>query len=87
MAVKIYIVWGTFWMETRLGLMCICARTFAKIWQHADEEHKEQDPKTRRQENLVALMECSRECFVYVKARVCLCLNTCLCLQDKECVC
>ena len=70
--------------DEKIGdVMCICARTSARIRQHADEEHKEQDPKTRTQANLFTLMEC----FVYVEARACLCLNTSLALQDNECVC
>ena len=46
-------------------MRCIRARTSAKIRQHADQEHKQQDPKTRRQKNLVVLAEC----FVDVDSR------------------
>ena len=43
--------------DEKIGdVMCICARTCATIRQHADEEHKEQDPETRTQANLFTLM-------------------------------
>ena len=64
---------------------CMCARTSARIQQHADEEHKEQDPKTRGQTNLVTFVYCF----------VCLCLHArvlvlrvyCLFALEYECVC
>ena len=47
--------------------ICISASTSARIRQHADEEHKEHGQKTRRQTNLVTLVE----------NFVCLCMRVC----------
>ena len=45
--------------------MRICARTTAGIWQHADEEHQEQDQKIRMQTNLCMLVD-HCDCIVFL---------------------
>ena len=67
--------------------ICICVRTSARILQHADEDNKEQDPKTGRQTDTFQGLRlcvsvfglCVRAC---VRAAACLrkfmnvCVNT-----------
>ena len=53
--------------ERKIGDLHFCARTTARIRQHADKQHKEQDPKIRRQTNLYRYM------YVLMKRSACIC--------------
>ena len=50
--------------------MCCCARTTARIGQHADKKYEEQHPEKWRQTNLCLLVQC----FVSVSVPLCACL-------------
>ena len=74
--VNVYIVFNRVRMRARLG-MCICARTTARIRQHADEDNKEQDKKIPRQTNLYLMVDGS--------AWICVCVFSCVmtaCVTD-----
>ena len=68
-----------------------CARTTARIRQHTDEEHKQQDPKMRRKINLRIVKSVSVGCWcidslcLYCCVSVCvyLCLYLCLYLCKR----
>ena len=63
----------------KLGDVHPCTPTATRIWQHADQEHQEQDPKMQSQTNLRMLVYC----FVLsLRLRVCRSLS----VQAYECM-
>ena len=67
----------------KLG-MYICARTIARMRQHADKEHSEQDPKIPRKASLCMVVNCSAfvgvvgSCvYLLVTVRVSACVHCC----------
>ena len=81
----IMIFWGPRFAlyESGFGWRQHWARTSARIRQHADEEHKEQDPQTRRQVNLITLVEFLS---VSMRVRACVYIRVCLCEVVNACV-
>ena len=76
--IYIYIVLGRVPVMPKLRLY-ICALTVARIREHADKEHLEQDPKARSWTSLHMLVDCSG--FVCVVCSFCLSACNCACVH------